>query len=182
MSEGAPENNTGPDGGAGSGAEDWKARFDALGGTDAEKWKEFSRKNETDLKKWQKEAERNAAAAKELADLRAAGQSETEKYTSLKSQFDSLNGEHQTAAQERESLAKENARLKAGMANGLSLEDMRFIPDGTPEEMTAAAKDLAERLGSSRAPDFDGGARRTAGAPQSMSDVIREQRSRMRGR
>ena len=177
MSEGAPEGQPAGDGTGGTGGEtDWKA--------ETEKWKGLARKHESDFTKTQKELQKASTAAAELAALKAAGQSDVEKFTSLASQHEALTTEHTTVSSERDSLRTENARLKAGLATGLTLDDMRFIPSGTEEEMLAAAKVLAERLGAApgHVPDFDGGGRRTTEGPVKMGDVIRSERERLRGR
>lgn len=179
MSEGAPEIQPGGNAGGGTGGTG-TGESDVL--AEVEKWKGLARKHETDYKRLEKEAAKHATAAAELAALKSAGQSDMEKFTSLQAQHEALTGEHSTVAQERDSLRTENARLKAGLATGLTLEDMRFIPSGTDEEMLAAAKVLAERLGAARVPDFDGGGRRTAEGPMKMGDVIRAERERLRRR
>lgn len=178
MSEGAPEGQGGAGDGGGSGSggdeQDWKA--------EAEKWKSLARKNETDFKKVEKEIGRLKPLADELEALKRNGQSEAERLTSLQSSLDNLNTEHGTVTQERDSLKVEVARLRAGLAAGLSLEDMQYIPPGDEAEMAKAAKTLAERLGAARTPNFDGGGRgRTPEAPTTFGGVIRELRDRGRG-
>jgi hypothetical protein len=185
MSEGAPEGQTGGDGGAGpggTGEPDYKARFEALGGEEAEKWKTLSRKNEEDFKKASREAQRNAAAAEELRRLKESGQSHEEKLTSLAAAHESLTKEHQTIASERESLKVEVSRLRAGLAAGLTLDDMQYIPLGDEEGMVKAAKTLAQRLGTARTPDFDGGGRGgSPEPPKTFGGVIRNLRDQQRG-
>src|SRR4051794_22641489 len=101
MSEGAPEGQTGAGegGGTGSGGQeqiDWKARYEALGGEDAEKWKTMSRRHEEDFKKADRERAKYATAAEELRRLKESGQSHEERLTSLNSAHESLQKDHQT--------------------------------------------------------------------------------------
>jgi hypothetical protein len=172
MSEGATEIQPGAEGGGGGGETDWKAQVDALS-ADTEKWKGLARKNETDLRKAQKDLDAGRAAIQELEALKRAGQSESEKYASLESQFNAFREQHEPLAGQVQTLTTENTRLRAGLEAGLSLADMAFIPAGTEEEMKAAAKTLASRLGAARDPNFDGGARTTPSGPMTMDDVIR---------
>lgn len=167
MSEGSTEIQPGAgEGGDGGGdGTNWQAEVD--------KWKGLSRKHETDLKKALREADSGRTAAQELAALKAAGQSDAEKYASLESQFNSFREQHEPLSGQVQTLSQENARLRAGLEAGLSLADMAFIPAGTEEEMKAAAKTLANRLGTAQDPDFEGGARMTANPPKTMDDVIR---------
>lgn len=185
MSEGAPEGGAGGNGGTndgGTGEIDWKARYEALGGEEAEKWKNLSRKNEDDFKKASREAQRNAAAAEELKRLKELGQSTEEQVASLKAAHDNLSKEHTTVASERDSLKVENARLRAGLAAGLTLDDMQYIPVGDEDAMVKAAKTLAQRLGTARTPDFDGGGRgREPEPPKTLGGVIRNLRDQQRG-
>ncbi len=167
MSEGAPEIQPGAEGGTGPADEtDWK--------TETEKWKGLARKHETDLRKVLKEADAGRAAVQELAALKAAGQSDAERYASLEAQFNSFRETHEPLKATVETLTTENMRLRAGLEAGLSLADMSFIPNGTEEEMKAAAKTLAERLGTAQDPDFDRGVRRTPSGPLSADDWIRQ--------
>lgn len=167
MSEGSVEIQPGAEGGAGSGGEfDWKA--------ETEKWKGLARKHEGDLRKVQRDADAGRAAAQELAALKAAGQSDGEKYASLEAQFRAFREEHEPLKGTVESLTTENTRLRVGLEANLSLADMAFIPAGTEEEMRAAAKTLAERLGTAQDPDFDRGVRRTPSGPLSADDWIRQ--------
>lgn len=185
MSEGAPEGQPGGNGGSGSGSTgdvDWKARFESLGGEDAEKWKNLSRKNEDDFKKADRERQRNAAAADELRRLKEAGQSNEEQVTSLRAAHENLTKEHGTIASERDSLKVENARLRAGLSAGLTLDDMQYIPVGDEDAMLKAAKTLAERLGTARTPDFDGGGRgKESTPPKTFGETIRNLRNQQRG-
>lgn len=185
MSEGAPEGGAGGSGSGDNGGQeqiDWKARYEALGGEEAEKWKNLSRKNEDDFKKAARDAQRNAAAAEELRRLKESGQSHEEQFTSLKAAHENLSKEHQSVASERESLKVEVARLRAGLAAGLTLEDMQYIPVGDEEAMVKAAKTLAQRLGTARTPDFDGGGRgRESEPPKTLGDTIRNLRQQQRG-
>ena len=167
MSEGTPEIQPGAEGGAGDGGEfDWKA--------EAEKWKGLSRQHETSSKKMLKDLDAGRAAMQELSALKAAGQSDTEKYASLEAQFKSFREEHEPLKGTVDSLTMENARLRAGLEAGLSLADMAFIPAGSEDEMKAAAKTLADRLGTASDPDFDRGVRRTPSGPMSADDWIRQ--------
>lgn len=185
MSEGAPEGGAGGNGGGGDGGNgeiDWKARYEALGGEEAEKWKNLSRKNEEDFKKADRERQRNAAAAEELRRLKESGQSSEEQFTSLKAAHENLSKEHGTIASERDGLKVEVARLRAGLSAGLTLEDMQYIPVGDEEAMVKAAKTLAQRLGTARTPDFDGGGRgREFEPPNTLGGVIRNLRNQQRG-
>lgn len=171
--------------GNGSGEEvDWKARFEAIKGDEVEKWKSLARKHEDDFKKLSREAQKNTTAASELSALKAAGQSDMEKVTSLTSQHEAMQKAHEESSRERDALRVENSRIKAGMAHGLSIEDMQFIPAGTDEEMSAAAKTLSDRLGTknARVPNFDGGGRSESSNPKTMGDVVRAERARLRER
>jgi hypothetical protein len=172
MSESAPGDTGAPAGGAPSGEPqiDWKAKFEAET-AEREKWTNLSRKNE-------EAAKANAAAAKKLADIERQGMTDVER---LKSELAQRDGETGTMKSQVESLSTENARLKAGLEAGLSLADMAFIPSGTPEEMTKAAKTLAERLGAAQTPNFDGGGRPPATQPQTFSGMVRAQARAKRG-
>lgn len=173
MSEGVPEGGqTGESGTQGGGASpvDWEA--------EAKKWQGLSRKHEDASKKNFEAAKAGEAAAKELAELKRGQQTELERITGDLSNATKAKGDLEgqlTASQ------AENAKLRAGLAAGLSLEDMAFIPNGTPEEMEKAAKTLAQRLGAGAPPDFDGGGRTPADAPKTMSDLIRQEVQKKRG-
>lgn len=168
MSESSTEIQPGAEGGGQEGGDgtNWQAEI--------EKWKGLSRKHETDLRKAQKDADSGRAAMSELAALKAAGQSDAEKFASLQSEFNTFREKHEPLTAQVGSLTQENLRLRAGLEAGLSLADMAFIPAGTEEEMKAAAKTLAARLGTAQDPDFEGGARQTANPPKTMNDVIRQ--------
>lgn len=107
-------------------------------------------------------------------------------YSDLKSkaqQFDQLSEAQKTEAQRQADALKatetrasaaeaELARAKAALKYKLADEDLDLLGSGTPEEIDARAKRLSERL-APKAPDFDGGSRKSAGSPQNMNDVIR---------
>jgi hypothetical protein len=107
-------------------------------------------------------------------------------YSDLKSkaqQFDQLSESQKTEAQRQADALKatetrasaaeaELARARAALKYKLADEDLDLLGTGSPEEIDARAKRLSERL-APKAPDFDGGSRKSAGAPQNMNDVIR---------
>lgn len=109
-------------------------------------------------------------------------------YADLKnkaSQFDQLNASQQTelqreqaARQAAEQTASETAarlaRAEAAIKyKNLTAEDLELLGNGTPDEIDARAKRLSERL-TPPAPDFDGGARRTAPGGSDMNAIIRK--------
>lgn len=175
MSESAPEGgnsgqNAGGTEGGNTGGEqqpNWQE--------ETEKWKSLARKHESDFEKARKIADANANAAKELANLKRTGQSETERLTS---DLSTAQAERETLKAQNSSLSQENARLLAGLEAGLTLADMKFIPLGEPDEMVKAAKDLASRLGAAGTPpNHNGGAMPPPSAPKTMSEVIRAARA-----
>lgn len=109
-------------------------------------------------------------------------------YADLKdkaSQFDQLTASQQTELQ-REQAARQTAEQNASTATArlaraeaaikyknLTTEDLELLGEGTPEEIDARAKRLSERL-TPPAPDFDGGARSTAGGGKDMNAIIRK--------
>jgi hypothetical protein len=174
MTESAPEGgdsgqNAGGNEGGNTGGEsqvNWQE--------ETEKWKGLSRKHESELEKVRKTAEANASAARELANLKRAGQSEAERLTS---DLSTVATERDTFKSRAEQLTQENARLLAGLEVGLTLADMKFIPLGDPVEMVKAAKDLASRLGAAGTPpNHNGGGMPPPSAPKTMSEVIRAAR------
>lgn len=109
-------------------------------------------------------------------------------YADLKnkaSQFDQLTASQQTelqreqaARQAAEQTASETAarlaRAEAAIKyKNLTAEDLELLGNGTPDEIDARAKRLSERL-TPPAPDFDGGARSTAGGGKDMNTIIRK--------
>lgn len=138
---------------------DWKA--------EAEKYKALSRKVED-------RAKSNAAAAKELAALRASSMSDTERAVA--------EAKAVTAAAAGKRLAR--AEIRAAAAGKVAPEALeaffefadlgKFVgDDGEPDDSKISA--AVARLGTARAASFDGGARTPADKPHSMSAQIRKQ-------
>lgn len=165
MTEIAPEPTTEPVSDV-----DWKSRFEAAT-AESTKWKEMSRKNE-DL------AKSNLAAAKRVAELEKQTMTDSERRDA---ELKTAKEEAAAFKMQTESLAAEKARYEAGLAAGLTLQDLKFIPAGTPEEMKAAAEDLASRLKIAQIPSYDGGGRPPADEPQTFSELIRAAVAQKRG-
>lgn len=99
-------------------------------------------------------------------------------------QFDQLTASQQTelqreqaarqaAEQTAQAASSELARARAALKYKLADEDLDLLGTGTPEEIDARAKRLSERL-APPPPEFDGGARRTAGGGKDMNTIIRK--------
>ncbi|HYJ33848.1 MAG TPA: hypothetical protein VE326_11565 [Candidatus Binatia bacterium] len=142
---------------------DWKA--------EAAKWKAQARKHETRSKE-------NATAKAELERLRKASMSEQEKAVAEAEE------RGKKAAMSAAAVRLARAELRAAAAGTVDKDALdgfleyadlsKFIgEDGEPDDkaITAAIKKLG---GSQKAPNFDGGARRTAGAAKDMNAYIRE--------
>lgn len=121
------EENTAPQGAQGEGDSD------VLGGTD---WKAEARKHEKRAKDNYARAEANEEAARRLADLESANQSEAQKTADRISKL-----ETELAAAQRETLLR---RVQA--THGVSDEDAGLFLTGEDEKtLNAQAKRLAER-------------------------------------
>lgn len=107
---------------------------------DTTDWKAEARKHEA-------RAKANAAAAKELADLKAAQMSDEEKRAA----------ELKTAAVERDQARAEAARERAARKHKLSDDDLELL-DGVPaEQFDARAAALAKRIQAAAVPQQSGG-------------------------
>lgn len=107
---------------------------------DTTDWKAEARKHE-------QRAKANAAAAKELADLKAAQMSDEEKRAA----------ELKTAAVERDQARAEAARERAARVHKLTDDDLALL-DGVPADQFAArAAALAKRIQAAAVPQQSGG-------------------------
>jgi len=73
-----------------------------------------------------------------------------------KSDLERVTGERDTEKARADSLALENARLRALIEHGLTKDDLDLLGGGTPEEIEERAEKLAQRLGekkNDRSPD-----------------------------
>jgi uncharacterized membrane protein YqiK len=160
MSEAPPENDpatTPPDSTA---SEPDDAKPDTGGSRDwakeADKWKALARKHEGTAKA-------NAEAAKRLTEIEESQKTETQKLADKVS----------AAERERDDARTELAKMRAAVKHGIAEEDLDLLGTGSEEEILARAKRVAERLGAKKAPDFDGGPRKTADKPADMNTLIR---------
>lgn len=152
-----------PDTGAATETVDWKA--------EAEKYKALMRKHE-------ERAKANASAASELDKVRKAQMSETEKAVADAKQAGRTEAQQAVAGRlaRAEFRAAAAGRVEKDTLDGfLEYADLsKFVgDDGEPDgkAIDAVVKRLA---GPQRAPDFDGGARTTAGKATDMNTLIRQ--------
>lgn len=150
---------SGTENGSSSEEKDWKA--------EAEKWKSFARKHETELTKAQKAIK--AIEDKEKSEAQRLAEQLAEREVEL------------------ETLKVGAVRREAAEATGLPANFIKFISGATPEEALEQAKELAKALnvaagnsneGQQQAPpptDFRQGARRDGSKPrtQTPDDIIR---------
>ena len=94
--------------------------------SELERWKANSRKNE-------RRARENAAAAKELAEIKKAGMSDAER----------LQAELAEATRERDEARTTHNRVMAAAAHDLPVELIDYIPSGTEDEMNDHAETIA---------------------------------------
>lgn len=92
----------------------------------------------TEARKWEKRAKANDDAAKRLAEIERANESEHQK----------LERERDEARSNAETSTAELARMRAAMRYGLAEDDLDLLGTGTPEQIDERAKRLADRLGS----------------------------------
>jgi len=144
-------------------AKDWKA--------EAEKWQALARKNE-------ERAKGNAAAVKELEQLKAANLSDTEKAVAEAER----RGHAAATAATASRLARAELRAAAaGKVDQTALDGFleyadltKFVgADGEPDTK-AIEKAIKALAGEPRPTDFDGGARRTAAKTTDMNQLIRQ--------
>jgi hypothetical protein len=138
------------------------------GGDDADSVRRERDALKATARKWEQQARENATKAKALDELEAKTKSAEERLTS---QVAGL-------TRDRDDARAETERLRAGIRYKLDEADLAFIPSGTAEEMDAAAKRLAERIGAGQQssdppPNYDGGARPSASGSTDMNDLMR---------
>lgn len=127
-------------------------------------------------REWEKRAKENAAAAKRLKDMEDATKSAEERLGAQVAQLQT----------QIEAASGEIARLTAAIEHGLSKTDLVLLPKGlSAEDTAAAAKLLAERIGSAQQqetpPSLDGGARGGT-APTSWNQMLHDELVRKTGR
>jgi len=143
-------------------AKDWKA--------EAEKWQALARKNE-------ERAKGNAAAVKELEQLKAANLTETEKAVAEAERRG--HAAATTAGASRLARAELRAAAagqvdKAAMDGFLEYADLaKFVGDDGEPDTKAIERAVKALAGEPKTTNFDGGARRTAEKPTDMNQLIR---------
>lgn len=144
-------------------ATDWKA--------EAERWKAHARKHE-------ERAKANSSAATELDKFRKAQMTETERAVAEAKTA----GRNEAFAQAGQRLARAELRATAAgrvekdaLDGFLAYADMsKFLGDDGEPDVKAIETAIKALAGPQRAPDFDGGARQTAGKTTDMNALIRQ--------
>lgn len=142
---------------------DWKA--------EAEKWQALARKHED-------RAKANSTAATELDKFRKAQMTETERAVAEAKTA----GRNEAFVQAGQRLARAELRATAAgrvekdaLDGFLAYADMsKFLGDDGEPDVKAIETAIKALAGPQRAPDFDGGARSTAGKTTDMNALIRQ--------
>lgn len=120
----------------------------------------------------QEERAKARKAAKELSELQARLKEFEDRD---KTELQKLAEAHQTAEQRATAAESALARYKVATAKGVPADLVDRLKGSTEQELAEDADRLLALIGVRQAPDFDGGARTSAGKPADMNSLIRRQ-------